>query len=883
MVIRVYLKECCNQTILKNKVKYPCGMNKVFTSYPKAMAVFLMVILSSAVIAQHPSVGGYHVYYGHLHNHTSYSDGLGTPAQAYAYARDNAHLDFLGLADHTTANSYDISPEEWDDTRIQANAFNMDGAFVTFFGFEWTHDTIGHVTVVNADSVGHRSGITDFASLVSWLSGRDAVAFFNHPGRCDSNGIFSYNSGITPSLRFVGMELWNTNDGFPVYYDNNGYTTGDNRGNFDEALANGWMIGAAGSGDEHGNTWGKTQDCRLAILADHLTREDLYAALKARRFYSTLESDIRLSFKMNGREMGSSIPAGPCALQIEAVDGGGESFTTVVLYDRNRHRLKTWKPGAAAFTIHDSLTVSAGDYYYVKVIQADSSGMAGQAISSPLFVSSMKSDGNQTFMIERDSCIIIHSNVSGGMPPYSYQWSPAAGLSSATASDPVACPADSIVYHVTVTDAIGCIITKTVTVNIDPLPGPAGDISGLTSVCRGSQAVIYSVPAIVNATSYAWTLPEGATGSSSTNSISVAYGSMAVSGNISVHGYNAYGDGIASTLAIMVTPAFSFTEEHRICKGGLYHWQGGVYGEAGIYTIGYSTVNGCDSLVTLDLKVDSVDVGVTASGTTASVDSSADAYQWLDCDNNFAALAGETRRQFTAVTSGHYAVSITRDLCTDTSSAISIMVYPSYSFTEDKRICKGEILHWQGADYTTSATYIAAYTSVHGNDSIYTLNLGVDSVDVAITVDGITLVADSAADAYQWFDCHDGYYPISGATDREFTAPIYGNFAVRVTRGLCSDTSACVFIWVEGMNSAGAKPEISFYPNPADDMLTITGIKQFEGIELYNICGYLLLKEVIRDECCRLNVGFLNAGTYIVKLISSEGEPVRKTILVLRH
>src|ERR1043165_2467939 len=41
---------------------------------------------------------------------------------------------------------------------------------------------------------------------------------------------------------------------------------------------------------------------------------------------------------------------------------------------------------------------------------------------------------------------------SGVNPPFTYQWSPATGLSSDTAANPVASPAQSTTYRVTVTD-----------------------------------------------------------------------------------------------------------------------------------------------------------------------------------------------------------------------------------------------------------------------------------------------------------------------------------------------------------------------------------------------------------------------------------------------
>ena len=84
------------------------------------------------------------------------------------------------------------------------------------------------------------------------------------------------------------------------------------------------------------------------------------------------------------------------------------------------------------------------------------------------------------------------------------------------------------------------------------VPAAAGIINGLTTVMQGQNTVTYTTTPIANITNYIWTLPNGATGTSSTNSITVNYGMAAVSGEIRVSGSNAYGVGNASSLAITV-------------------------------------------------------------------------------------------------------------------------------------------------------------------------------------------------------------------------------------------------------------------------------------------------------------------------------------------
>ena len=47
-------------------------------------------------------------------------------------------------------------------------------------------------------------------------------------------------------------------------------------------------------------------------------------------------------------------------------------------------------------------------------------------------------------------------------------------------------------------------------------------------------------------------------------------------------------------------------------------------------------------------------------------------YQWLDCNNNYAAISGEIGQSFTATNNGSYAVEVTENGCTDTSSCYMV-------------------------------------------------------------------------------------------------------------------------------------------------------------------------------------------------------------------
>ncbi|HNW72616.1 MAG: T9SS type A sorting domain-containing protein [Bacteroidales bacterium] len=96
------------------------------------------------------------------------------------------------------------------------------------------------------------------------------------------------------------------------------------------------------------------------------------------------------------------------------------------------------------------------------------------------------------------------------------------------------------------------VVSKSVGVNT--APEPAGIIMGKDTVCQGQGDYDYIVPQIAGATSYVWTLPEGATITSGagTNEVVLSFSSTALSGNLSVKGSNECGDGVESVLFVQV-------------------------------------------------------------------------------------------------------------------------------------------------------------------------------------------------------------------------------------------------------------------------------------------------------------------------------------------
>ena len=75
-------------------ILHPDGRWEIALAPPAAAAAAAARALTTA-----------NVFFGNLHSHTSYSDGSGTPTDAYLHARDVAGLDFLAITEHNHKNS----------------------------------------------------------------------------------------------------------------------------------------------------------------------------------------------------------------------------------------------------------------------------------------------------------------------------------------------------------------------------------------------------------------------------------------------------------------------------------------------------------------------------------------------------------------------------------------------------------------------------------------------------------------------------------------------------------------------------------------------------------------------------------------------------------
>lgn len=125
-------------------------------------------------------------------------------------------------------------------------------------------------------------------------------------------------------------------------------------------------------------------------------------------------------------------------------------------------------------------------------------------------------------------------------------------------------------------------------------------------------------------------------------------------------------------LHLTVNPTYTNTLYDTICDGSIYTWRGNTYTSAGTYYDSLQTHLGCDSIFVLQLHVYQVNVSVTQAAHVLQANATGATYQWVNCDNNFAIIQGATAQTYTATANGNYAVIVTQNSCTDTSSCYAV-------------------------------------------------------------------------------------------------------------------------------------------------------------------------------------------------------------------
>lgn len=156
---------------------------------------------------------------------------------------------------------------------------------------------------------------------------------------------------------------------------------------------------------------------------------------------------------------------------------------------------------------------------------------------------------------------------------------------------------------------------------------------------------------------------------------------------------------------------------------------------------------GCDSIMTIIVTVTNINTNITANGLTLTASHTGANYKWLNCNNNFSIVPGETSQSFTATSNGSYTCEISLNGCIDTTACYvintvglvsielneSINIYPNpvinvLSIDSKYEIQEVEIYSIEGlliekvynvskinTDYISKGTYLLKVKTEQGN------------------------------------------------------------------------------------------------------------------------------------------------------------------------
>lgn len=128
---------------------------------------------------------------------------------------------------------------------------------------------------------------------------------------------------------------------------------------------------------------------------------------------------------------------------------------------------------------------------------------------------------------------------------------------------------------------------------------------------------------------------------------------------------------------IVVKGSSSLTLNKSTCNS--FSFRGQTYTATGIYTQVLPNVEGCDSTITLNLTVSTIDGFIQVNGPVLTANANNATYQWGDCSAGFASISGASAQVYTANSNGNYAVVISNGVCTTTSVCIPVIVLSSES------------------------------------------------------------------------------------------------------------------------------------------------------------------------------------------------------------
>lgn len=342
----------------------------------------------------------YNIYFGQLHAHTAYSDGAGTCDQAFEYAKNTAkQIDFLAITDHS--NSFDNADKatildgsmstEWVEGHDLADKYT-DSSFVGLYGYEMTWSNgLGHMNTFNTagfqsrtqkDYTTYSTALSNYYTTLKTDTG--SISQFNHPGTTfgDFSDFAHYDEDIDSLISLIEVGNGEGAIGSDGYFPSYEYYT--------RALDKGWHVAPTNNQDNHKGYWGDANTGRTVVLADSLTRENVYDALRNMRTYASEDNDLEIQYTLNGEIMGTILDQSPDSanIKVSLKDPTDASIGKVEVIVNGGLSIATQNVTTNVADVEFDLPADYS-YYYIRVTQPDKN----TAVTAPVWIGKVEAVG----------------------------------------------------------------------------------------------------------------------------------------------------------------------------------------------------------------------------------------------------------------------------------------------------------------------------------------------------------------------------------------------------------------------------------------------------------------------------------------------------------
>lgn len=263
------------------------------------------------------------LFWGDTHCHSIFGDGVRSPEELHAFARDEACLDVFAHTEHTEA----ITDDQWDYFTAVSNRFYEPGKYVSLIGGEWTSKPYGHRNFIYRGSSGPVIRSSDenqntLEKLFSIVEKNQGLVIANHP--MDSAFPIDFDTYYhDPKVERL-VEMYSIGGSQEISTTESGTNGKQQNNSVQDGLKNGRKLGMLGVGDTHDgrpgdalHEWqvepdsykGLQKPGLTGIWAKDLSRESIFEALWNRRVYATTHHRTIIKFSINDFPMGSIIKA----------------------------------------------------------------------------------------------------------------------------------------------------------------------------------------------------------------------------------------------------------------------------------------------------------------------------------------------------------------------------------------------------------------------------------------------------------------------------------------------------------------------------------------------------------------------------------------------